>query len=74
MLLCAVKSKKARLLKLTDKVSQLKFIGKKGVERLEGENILSVKDFLDRLSSNPFGLQKVYLLCSKHNAVTHNLA
>ncbi|PWA89284.1 CALMODULIN-BINDING PROTEIN60 [Artemisia annua] len=54
-----LKSKKARLLKLTDKVSQLKFIGKKGVERLEGENILSVKDFLDRLSSNPLVLQKI---------------
>ncbi|GJY21592.1 calmodulin-binding protein 60 D-like protein [Tanacetum coccineum] len=54
-----LKSKKARVLKLTDKVWQLKFIGKKGMERLESENILTVKEFLDRLSSNPLALQKI---------------
>ncbi|KAJ0899360.1 putative CALMODULIN-BINDING PROTEIN60 [Helianthus annuus] len=49
-------------LNLDDKVSRLKNIGKKGsiCKRLENEKIMTVKDFLDKLSSNPLALQKIY--------------
>ncbi|XP_076958852.1 protein SAR DEFICIENT 1-like [Bidens hawaiensis] len=53
---------KNRSVTLADKVSRLRNVGRNGklCKRLEHEKIMTVKDFLDRLSSNPVALQKIY--------------
>nr|XP_043607759.1 calmodulin-binding protein 60 E-like [Erigeron canadensis]XP_043607760.1 calmodulin-binding protein 60 E-like [Erigeron canadensis]XP_043607761.1 calmodulin-binding protein 60 E-like [Erigeron canadensis] len=53
---------KKRQLTIDDKVSQLKNVGRRGpcCKRLVNENIKTVKDFLDRLSSDPLALQMIY--------------
>ncbi|XP_024977175.1 calmodulin-binding protein 60 D-like [Cynara cardunculus var. scolymus] len=53
-------SSKRRPVSLNDNVSRLKNVGRKGVLRLESKNIMTVKDFLENLSSNPLALQEIY--------------
>ncbi|XP_076881709.1 calmodulin-binding protein 60 A-like [Bidens hawaiensis] len=63
---------KNRSVTLADKVSRLRNVGRNGKlrKRLEHEKIMTVKDFLDRLSSNPVALQKIYGSTGKRWEVT----
>ncbi|XP_071693812.1 calmodulin-binding protein 60 B-like isoform X1 [Rutidosis leptorrhynchoides] len=68
--------KRLRVLKLEDNVGRLKMIGKNGSirKRLNANSIITVKDFLDLLSSNPVALKEMYRVEGKKWIETINHA